>query len=159
MYANTQSPKKNEFNEKTKVWFDKLIGSIRADQIMLETNTASPEKTKMYNSLILGQDEETFKMSRASSTMYFIKNMILDYLNAFKEYNSRPLKLAVELSDAKILVWAEIKDNDDETEDTLLLAEAKTNAKYSEFGFHISSTIVEECDKTSIPSHYQNIIS
>jgi hypothetical protein len=68
-----------------------------------------------------------------------------------------PKKLGLELSNSKVLVWAEIYDNDDETEKALILAQAKVNARYSKFGFAISSTIVEECDQLAVPNHYHNV--
>lgn len=70
-----------------------------------------------------------------------------------------PLKLALGLSESKILVWSEIKDDDEETEDALLLIEAKINGKYRPFGFYVNSTIIEESDRISIPPHYQTIIN
>ncbi|MEJ0105202.1 MAG: hypothetical protein WDO19_22755 [Bacteroidota bacterium] len=90
--------------------------------------------------------------------MYYIANIINDYLKELKSYNSNPLKLAMGLSDSKILVWSVIKDNDDDTEDALLLAEAKVNGKYHQHGFYLNSTIIEESDKLPTPPHYQSII-
>ena len=61
----------------------------------------------------------------------------------------------MDLSDASVLVWAEIADDDELMEDQLRLAQAKINAQYSQYGFYLSSTIVEESDCMPIPSHYQ----
>jgi len=71
--------------------------------------------------------------------------------------NVFPQKLAFDFSDAKILVWAQIKTEDVSTEDALILSEAEANSKYSDNGFYISSTIVEECDNLPIPSHYHEV--
>lgn len=148
---------KSTSTEKVKDWFDELISILRTDQIMLETKTA-PEKTNnLYNTFIFGDEAEIVESTRAASSLYFVKNLVFDYLKELKAYNRRPVKLALDLSDAKILVWAEINEDDEETEDALILAEAKANAKYSKHGFHISSTIVETCDRLSIPPHYKLI--
>ena len=62
------------------------------------------------------------------------------------------------LSDSKILVWAVVDDNDEKTEDALIIAEAKVNGKYYEKGFYLNSTIIEKSDNLSVPPHYQKII-
>lgn len=148
---------KSTSTEKVKDWFDELINMLRTDQIMLETKTA-PEKTNaLYNTFIFGNEAEIVESTRAASSLYFIKNLVFDYLKELKAYNRSPIKLALDLSDAKILVWAEIDEDDEETEDALILAEAKANAKYYKHGFHISSTIVEACDRLSVPPHYKSI--
>ncbi len=90
--------------------------------------------------------------------MYFISNIIRDYLQELKNHDSKPIKLAMGLSDSKILVWSVINDNDEQTEDTLLLAEAKVNGKYQSKGFYINSTILERSDSLETPPHYQSII-
>ena len=148
-----------EANEKIRNWFDSLVGNLLADQLSIETNTASEEKNSLYNVLINGEEFEVQNMVRVASSMHFIKHLILDYLNELKNKNKKPLKLALDFSDAKVLVWAEIKDNDEETEDALILAEAKVNAKYSDYGFHLTSTIVEKCDKLKVPPHYKKLIN
>ncbi len=148
---------KKDFNEKVKIFFDELVERIRVDQLMMETKTTSKEKHTIYKSLILGEETELAAMSRAASSMHFIKNLLLDYITELHHYKRRPVKLALDLSDAKVLVWAEIEDGDEKTEDALILSEAKANAKYATYGFHITSTIVEKSDKMEIPSHYQNL--
>lgn len=153
--ANSLS--ETNFNHKVKSWFDELVEQIRVDQLMIETETAPKDKQRMYKSLILGQETEVVAMSRASSSMYFIKNLLLDYINELNNYKNKPLNLALDLSDAKVLVWAEIEDGDEDTEDALILSEAKANAKYSIYGFHVSSTIVEKGDSMSIPPHYHKV--
>ena len=142
-----------------RAWFDDLIGSLRADELLLEKDMASEEKKKMYSTLFNGDERELNASSRSASSVYFIKNLVFDYFDELKAYNRQPLKLALELSDAKILVWAEVEDDDEDTEDALILAEAKANAKYSAYGFHISSTIIEKSDRLPVPPHYQTVIA
>lgn len=140
-------------------WFDELIskvvGTLRTDEITLSTNTASDQKKELYKGLMHGDFSSMFQQNREGSTRFFITNLVLDFMAYLKESEKRPLKLALDFTDAKVLVWAEIQDNDELTEDELLIIEAKVNAKYSKHGFHVSSTIVESSDKIEVPSHYR----
>jgi hypothetical protein len=88
-----------------------------------------------------------------------IKSLVLDYLTRLKTLDRHPEKLALGLSDSKIMIWAEIEDDDEELEDQLLILEAKMNAIYNENGFYVNSTILEKSDRLPVPSHYQTIIS
>lgn len=119
---------------------------------------ASKDTKLMYDTLIFGKETEIYNAGRVQSSMYFVKRMLKEYFDSIKDYSSKPLKLALELSDAKILVWAEIADDDEAAEDALILSEAKANGKFGEYGFHISSTIVEKSDSLPIPSQYQLVI-
>ena len=87
----------------------------------------------------------------------FVKGMVNEFVCELINRKRFPSKLAMELSDYKVLVWAEIKDDDEETEDALIMSEAKVNAGCFKYGFHISTTIVEEGDKLIIPAHYQKL--
>lgn len=138
-------------------WFNDLIAQITTDKLLLETHTASKEKVKLYNTLMSGNELEMSKLTRSMTTMYFLKNLLVDYVQSINESEAKPLHLALDLSDSKILVWAEIEDDDIVSENNLILTEAKLNAKYSEFGFYISSTIVERSDSTAIPPHYKKL--
>ncbi|MBI9052461.1 MAG: hypothetical protein JEY96_01505 [Bacteroidales bacterium] len=141
------------------IWFDTLISQLKSDQIQLESNIASPEKKDLYSKLMSGKEEEFTEIMRDNSTIYFIEKLIVDYLYELKLRNCKPLKLALELSNSKVLVWAEIKDDDEKTEQDLILAEAKVNVKYDKYGFYISSTIIEKTDKLNIPTQYKPILN
>jgi hypothetical protein len=151
---NTSSEKSNEV---IKAWFDKFLSTISVDRMLMETNTASFETDKIYKNFIYERYDEIHSMARSTSSFYFINKLVIDYLMELRSFKAIPQKLALDVSDAKILVWAQIKDNDDLTEDALILSEARANSKYSDNGFYVSSTIVEECDNLEIPSHYHEI--
>jgi hypothetical protein len=91
------------------------------------------------------------------SSAFFIKNLIDSYFIELIESNAKPNKIALELSDSKVLLWAEIANNDEPTEDALIMSAAKVNHKFSRYGFHISSTIVDEEDQLNIPKHYKEV--
>ncbi|MFI5136564.1 MAG: hypothetical protein ACHQIM_01970 [Sphingobacteriales bacterium] len=151
---NTSSEKSNDV---IKAWFDKFLSSISVDRMLMETNTASPETDKIYTDLIYERYDEIHSMARSTSSFYFINKLVIDYLIELKSFKAIPQKLALDVSDAKILVWAQIKDNDELTEDALILSEARANSKYSDNGFFVSSTIVEESDSLDVPPHYHEI--
>lgn len=148
-----------QLNDKVRGWFEGFMHHLRSDYAMLEANVATPQKQAIYNALANGDAKDINMMSRAQSSMYFIEKLVVAYLNELQNRHSRPLKLSMDLSDAKILVWAEIKDDDEATEDQLRLSEAKVNAQFAQYGFHLTSTIVEQGDGLSTPSHYQPVLS
>jgi HEPN domain-containing protein len=148
----------NEEEMKRDQWFSDFISHLNADRFMLATNTASADTKKFYEAFI-NEDEVTMsKLVRQQTSISFIKRLIYDYLKELKQRKT-PLRLAFSLSDSKILVWAEIENDDDVAEDALLLTEAKINAAYSEYGFYVDSTILEKRDAmTTLPPHFKSII-
>ena len=146
--------KKDEINK----WFEGLIDHVRADHFMYSSGAATKETKKFYDDVIFGNAESMFVGAREVSSKYFISHILADYLNELKSSGKKPLELAMALSDSKILVWAVVNDNDELTEDALLIAEAKVNGKFYDKGFYLTSTIVEKSDKLKTPLHYQKII-
>ena len=65
-----------------------------------------------------------------------------------------PKKLAFDINDTEVLVWAEIDNNNEELEKQLILAEAQVNSRYHQYGYDMTSMIVEESDLLPIPNHY-----
>lgn len=133
-------------------WFDELIAAIRTHQLQLETNTATDDIKSAYHTLMNGSSEDLAMLNKISANRHFIKGMILKYIALLQSVN--PLKLAFDMDDSEVLVWAEIKDDDEQTEDLLLMAEAEVNAIYHQFGYDLTSTIVEQRDNLPIPNHY-----
>ena|SRR5690554_4762250 len=138
-------------------WFDNMVANLRYDQTLIENDILEEEKKKIYDAMISGDHNFMHSYARQSSSAFFITNMVEAYLKEIIKSKSKPKNLALELSNSKILVWAEIKEDDDLMEDALILAEARINAYFSKYGFHISSTIVEDADSLEVPSHYKKI--
>ena len=63
--------------------------------------------------------------------------------------------MAFDYNDSEVLVWAQVNENDEQLEKQLYLAEAKINAKYHQYGFDMTSMIIESCDNVPIPNHYK----
>jgi hypothetical protein len=159
MSMQTQSPQRNCVDTPSlNPWFEELIAKIRAHQVMIETNTAPTELKEMYTQIATGNLLNLMSDSRALSFRYFIEQLIKDYISEIKEPSIKPLSLAFNLSNTRISVWAIIEDNDEETEDKLILAEAKVNAKYRSEGFYLDTMILEKSDNYPIPNHYQKVL-
>lgn len=139
-------------------WFENFIDILRTDHLILAEGVATEEKQKLYDKLMFGDNYTMAKYSRELGARYFIKQIVEEYLHELAFRKNKPLKLALQLSDSKILVWSVINDNDSETEDNLLIAEAKVNAKYYKDGFYLNSTIIEKSDNLPTPPHYLSII-
>ena len=139
-------------------WFSEMIDHLKVDHFMLKTKTAPKEKADLYDAFINKNDDKIVSQLRSISSQHYIKALVYDYINELKSSNKTPIKLALGISDSKILVWSEIEDNDDTMEDILLLTEAKINGKYYSNGFYINSTIIEKSDNIPVPPHYQPII-
>ena len=138
-------------------WFDNFISNIFVHRIMMETDTAPSEIKQLYTDAMIEDYHSMSKTVRDQSTKYFIVKLVEYYFEQLKSFEISPQKLAFDFSDAKILVWAQISDEDDKSENALILSEARANLKYLETGFYISSTIVEESDNLEIPSHYHEL--
>jgi len=140
---------------KADFWFEALIDKIQSDQTQLRIGMASKEKEDFYSYLIEGNATELFKKNREFNNQYFITKIIVDYVNLLREENIKPSKLAFDYSNSRVLVWAEVEN--EETEDSLILAQAEINAKYQEYNIYLSSSIVESADNLNIPEHYKKL--
>jgi hypothetical protein len=156
--AKTQPKLPEHDPEKVDQWFSGLIEYLKVDHMLIKEDVASKEKKDFYQKLIFGGAEDLFADMRKNSTRFFIGQVIVEYLRELEELKNKPGKLALGLSDSKIMVWAEIEDGDEAAEDALFMAEAKVNGKFHSKGFYINSTIVEKSDCLNVPPHYQPII-
>ena len=144
-------------------WFDEMIAALRKDELLLDKNMASRETQSNYKLLIEGTREENaiiFKKKAVEELVnLFLLNYIKEISHFLKEQESKSSikKIAVSYGDEKLLIWAEIKEDSEEAEDALLIAQAKINAKYIQSGFAISTMVVEDVDNLAIPAPYQLI--
>ena len=88
---------------------------------------------------------------------YFVNKMIESYLVSLSNnaLHSKLDKIAFDFSDYELLVWVEIKEGDEESENILYDIEAKINSSYHDKGYDVVTTIVEDTDNLKIPSHYK----
>lgn len=144
----------NEPQKEFDQWFGQLIHQIKTHKLMLETGTASKKLESFYESMMKGDEIKVINTSRQESSKYFIKKVIEMYIG---ELNNTPIhieKLAFSTSDERILVWVQIPDEDEQSETQLILAQAKVNAQFHKYGFHVESMIVENSDALDIPPQY-----
>ena len=156
MFSNSPQNIENQTN-KAEDWFDEMVANLRYDQSLYEIDVLDEGKKKVYNTMMSGNQESMSNMGREFSTTYFVSRIIDEYFKELTKTKSAPNKMALELSHSKILVWAEIDEDDEIMEDALILTEAKINAYFSKYGFYISSTIVESSDGLKVPEHYKTI--
>lgn len=138
-----------------KLWFEGLIHRIKTDYFMISEGVAPGNLSELYELFIRGDEKKIHDYARKESSQFFIKSIIQLYVTEFSNLKKKPQKLAVHLTDAKILFWAEIGDDDWATEKALYLVESKVNNLFQHYGYHVDTFIVEESDKLAIPGHYQ----
>lgn len=157
MNEQTKSIAVSSESEKMNTWFNDLISSIEMDKYFMSEDIASEETKKFYKAMMSDNVADLLRQTRVTSSMYFIEKMIVDFIKEIKLRGIEYRNLALDLGNSKILVWVELNNDDEKSEDALIMAEAKMNAKYFSEGFHMSTTIVEELDKLAVPEHYQLI--
>jgi hypothetical protein len=141
----------------TNKWFDDMVANLRIDQLLIQSDILEKQRKDVYEAMISGNHDFMHDYARKSSSAFFIKNLIDSYFIEIVERQAMPRKLALELSNSKVLVWAEIENDDEKTEDGLILTAAKINNDFAKYGFHVSSTIVEVDDQLEIPKHYKEV--
>lgn len=157
MMLSDNSNKTSIHASDAQAWFDNMVANLRYDQTLHEIDVLEEDKKKFYDALIANDRNFMHSYARNASSAFFITSMVEAYFKELSKVNTKPSKIALELSNSKILVWAEIMEDDELMEDALILTEAKINSIFSEFGFHISSTIVENSDGLEVPKHYKNV--
>ena len=156
--ANSTTTKEDIFTSPAAdFWFDHLVDTLKADQVLLKTGIAPKEKENMYSAFIQGNINQLISQNRDVMVRYFISNILIEYVNEIKARNIDTSKIAFDHTNSKVLVWAEVENELEE--DNLILAEAKINAKYYDDGFYVSTSIVEKEDKLTMPNHYRKLHS
>lgn len=86
------------------------------------------------------------------------KSLIIvnEFINSLED--NLPLRLAYNCFNRSLFFLAIIEDNDHITEKNLILTEARLNAKYSDQGYSISTSIVERSQRVEIPEYFNEVI-
>ncbi len=134
-------------------WFNGIIAKLRQHQSQIKENVAPSEVKNFYTTFVIGTPDEIVHQGKRLSHSYFVAIIVEKYIGLIKDFI--PEQLAFAYTNSEILVWAELKDDDFDTERNLILAAAKVNSEYHKFGYTISSVFVEEGDNLPIPNHYQ----
>lgn len=149
--------KQEEFSNEMNVWFDALIASIKADKLLLETDTAGKDKKELYTHLIKGDTDPAVRKINQTITQTYVSRMATNFLNEISKRQTKPVSLSIALSGTVLHIWAVINDDDEKAESDIYLAEAKVNAEYNSYGYGIDTVILEASDNYPIPPHYQKI--
>ena len=136
-------------------WFNNLIELFKEDFKQIKLGIAEPEKTDFYEAAMNNDYTKLSQMTRDMSNRHFIQLITKSYISELKSNKCSFSVLAFDLNNDEILVWAVIDDNDEASEDLLWLTEAKINAQFHQYGFTISTTIIEKSDNIDVPSHYK----
>ena len=144
-------------HEEINSFINGMVSQLEGDKFILSEGMASQETKEKYKVLMSKDENMLPAYARYTSSIHFLKKMIWDFTENLNEYGRSPLKLAFSISDTKLYAWAEIMDEDEETENALFLSEAKVNSKYYEFNFSVSTTIVEQADRLPVPRQYSQL--
>lgn len=155
MTLTTQETKTQQMLD---VWFESIIEQLRADRTAISCGIAPKEKEEFYTKFVTKPSEEILNDSRKIIVMNFIEKALKVYNDKLVMYDRKPLKLAMNFADSKVYIFAIIDNDDEKTEDALLLSEAYVNSIFREYGIHFTTTILEKDDNYSIPDHYKNFI-
>lgn len=126
---------------------------------MLQTGVTSKENYNFLKSIMNRDEDAMHNYVKQTSSKHFIGKVLVDFFSELIERKITPedINLAMALSDSKVLIWAELCDNDEAMEDALLLIEDKINAKYYGYGFSINVTTVEKSDHLTPPANFNFI--
>lgn len=140
------------------VWFNGFIAQLREHQAQIKDRTISNPLKAFYNTFLVGNTNEIVHQAKQLSQAHFVPTILAKYIDLIQE-SKQPEQLAFAYTDNEILVWAELEDDDWTTEQSLILAEAQTNAEFHKYGYDITTTFVETSDALPIPNHYQPFLT
>ncbi len=153
------SPNTANKSADTTQWFDNLVTTIRSEQLQLESGIADKEKQAFWKPMMENNSLQIALTTREMSSRLIIPELIINYLNGLKTRVVDINSLSFQMSDSKILVWAIVNDDDEDSMDQLFLQEAEINAKFAEYGFHVSTTIMEKSDNCTTPPQFIRYIN
>lgn len=146
------------FDLKWNEWFENFINSIEIDKMMIDAGVANPETEELYKHFVNRDIEKIAQLTMDTMHKRLTESIIINFVHELiYKRNKKPIKIAFDSSDSKVLVWAEIEDEDESTEDALLLTEAKLNHHIYDYNYHVSTTIVEKSDNLNIPNQYKEL--
>lgn len=138
-------------------WLDQLSFDLHIEKTKAETGTLDEKMKRFYTELMNGEMKMFAEVTQRIHTDYYKKKITLDFIKALSQTEAHVLKLALDYNQTSILVWSEINDDDERSENALIMLQAKINADFIDSGFRVNATIVEKSDKFIIPSHYTEI--
>lgn len=155
MTLTAQAPSTHTADQDVENWFGELFHELKTHKLMLTTGTAPTDMQAFYQALMQKNLVQAATQAKDMYNRTLTGTAIVGFMQAVSRGSSKPQQLAFSIVDSALLVWAVIRDEDDDAERAVYLAEAEVNAHLRATGFRISSTVVEESDMFAIPAHYQ----
>ena len=138
-------------------WFGELFHQLKTHKLMLTTGTAPTDMQAFYQALMQKNLVVAATQTKDMYNRTLTSTAVVGFMQAVSQGANKPQQLAFSAVDSALLVWAIVRDDDEEAERNVYLAEAEVNSQLRMTGFRINSTVVEESDKFAIPAHYQVI--
>jgi hypothetical protein len=143
---------------KITAWLESVMHDMQVEKLKHESNVLDEKIKNLYSELASGELKTITSIMQSQANDYYRKNITIGFLDKVLNNSTIDLtKLGVNYSQNSVLIWAEINDNDTNSERELILLKAELNAKYSSLGYRTSITIVENSDNLSIPTNYQHL--
>ena len=138
-------------------WFDEIVASLRVDQLQLETGTAPADKRAHYDRLMSGDPEQILLSQQVAVTRHFVGQLLRRFVMLALPHLPRISAMAATANDAEVLMWIELREEDELLEDQLTMIEAEVNAEFHAKGYDLDLMIVEAEDDLPVPEHYAMI--
>jgi hypothetical protein len=136
-------------------WFSGLFHALETDKLMLETNTASGKTREMYDALMSDDILTMGVLAKEAFNRTLTKKALIDFIGQIRKCDYKPKKIAFDMAESSLLVWAVVADDDFDAEKALYLMQAALNADFKKADYRINTTVVEVSDHLEIPSHYR----
>jgi hypothetical protein len=133
-------------------WFDERVNFLRQHQQEIELDVANGGTRRLFESMMKGDLEEISLHNIQMGQRHFISQMLTQYLILVSDLPFR--KLAFGANYSALLIWAEINDGDEATENALTRAGSKILGQYGDYGFEVLDMIVEASENLKIPTNY-----
>ncbi len=144
---------------RAKEFFSDLVTRLNVAEFLYNTKGMGQKEYDMWTSAINKNWGPMMESGRVSSNLYCIQKAFGEFMIALKnETNVKMRKLAVETTGSKLLIWAEVDDDDRESTRSILYADSVANLNVEKLGYSVSATVVEKSDCIPVPSHYVQIL-
>lgn len=151
------NPKVNN-NDKIGEFLSETIHQLKSHKLLLETETMNSDMKKFYDQVSNGDIENLLKANIEQYRKLVFLRLITDYFKKLSPLENL-VHLGININDTKLLVWAEIDENDEESENKLIDLQAHLNYLYKDSGVLVSTTIVENTDYLTMPPHYEELLN
>jgi hypothetical protein len=145
-------------HEATTNWFEKTISELAADHLTYETKTIDPHTKELYEKMATGKKDELMLHFTENLKQYYFREILNKFFTELfiVRKSQKPNKMAFDYKGKQIMIWVEIPDDNEKMENDIFMAEATSNYNFSNTGFNLSATIVEDSDHLDTPPHYVN---